>query len=137
MSTLTLRVTARFLTPVVVVLAAFFMVRGHDDPGGGFIAGLVLGAGVVLRWLAFGTNGIGRLLPLPPRVLLALGSGLAIVSGVTPLLFGDPLLSGTVVRVSVAGLELKAATSLVFDLGVLSIVLGMVGTFVVTLGQER
>lgn len=137
MSTIVLRATARLLTPVIVVLAVFFMLRGHDDPGGGFIAGLILGAGVVLRWLAFGPEGVGVLLPVRPAVLLAGGLAVAVVTGLVPLVFGEPFLSGTVVGTSIVGLEVKVATSLIFDVGVMSIVLGMVGTFVVALGQER
>lgn len=137
MSTIVLRATARLLTPVIVVLAVFFMLRGHDDPGGGFIAGLILGAGVVLRWLAFGPEGVGVLLPVRPAVLLAGGLAVAVVTGLVPLVFGEPFLSGTVVGTRVVGVEVKVATSLIFDVGVMSIVLGMVGTFVVALGQER
>ncbi len=137
MSTIVLRATARLLTPVIVALAVFFMLRGHDDPGGGFIAGLILGSGVVLRWLAFGPEGVGVLLPVRPAVLLAGGLAVAVVTGLVPLVFGEPFLSGTVVGTSIVGLEVKVATSLIFDVGVMSIVLGMVGTFVVALGQER
>jgi hypothetical protein len=54
-----------------------------------------------------------------------------------PLALGEPFLSGTVVGTSIVGREIKVATSLIFDVGVMSIVLGMVGTFVVALGQER
>jgi multicomponent Na+:H+ antiporter subunit B len=70
-------------------------------------------------------------------VLLAGGLAVAVVTGLVPLALGEPFLSGTVVGTSIVGREIKVATSLIFDVGVMSIVLGMVGTFVVALGQER
>jgi multisubunit Na+/H+ antiporter MnhB subunit len=132
-----LRHAARVLTPAIVVLAVFFLLRGHDDPGGGFIAGLVLGAGIVFRWLAFGSEGIGRLLPASPTVLLASGLGLAVVTGLAPMAFGEPFLKGEIWKAELWGGELKVTSSLVFDVGVSLVVVGMVGAFVRALGEER
>lgn len=128
---------ARALTPAVVVLALFFLWRGHDAPGGGFIAGLVFGAGIVLRWLAFGPDGIGPLLPAPPSRVLALGLVIAIGVGMVPVAVGEPFLSGAIWELSVLGTELKVASSLVFDVGVTFAVVGMVGAFVRGMGSIR
>jgi multisubunit Na+/H+ antiporter MnhB subunit len=137
MTTVILRTAARGLTPVAVILAMFFLIRGHNDPGGGFIAGLVLGAGIVLRWLAFGVEGVGRLLPVPPVALLGAGLVLAVGTGLVPVILGDPFLSGALWEARLLGIELKVASSLFFDVGVVLVVLGMVGAFVQTLGDER
>lgn len=137
LSTVILRAAARGLTPAIVILAVFFLLRGHDEPGGGFIAGLVLGAGIVFRWLAFGNEGIGRLLPLAPTSLLALGLGLAVGTGLAAVALGEPFLTGAVWKADVAGLQVKATASLVFDAGVMLVVVGMVGAFVRTLGASR
>ncbi len=136
MSTVILRTAARALTPAVVLLALFFLWRGHDAPGGGFIAGLVVGAGIVLRWLAFGPDRLAPLLPVDPRWFLGGGLALAVVAGLVPVILSEPLLSGTVWTAEVAGLELKVASSIVFDLGVSVVVVGMVGTFVRSLGSD-
>jgi multisubunit Na+/H+ antiporter MnhB subunit len=136
-STAILRHAARLLTPVIVILAVFFLLRGHDDPGGGFIAGLVLGAGIVFRWLAFGNEGIGRLLPADPVVLLASGLGLAVLTGLGAVVAGEPFLAGELWKTEVWGRELKVTSSLAFDVGVSLVVIGMVGAFVRALGEER
>ncbi|HSL11728.1 MAG TPA: MnhB domain-containing protein [Actinomycetota bacterium] len=136
-TTLILRVAARGLTPPVIALAVFFLWRGHDAPGGGFIAGLVLGAGVVLRWLAFGVDGIGALVPGPPARVLALGLVVAVTVGAVPLAFGEPFLSGAIWEPRVGDVEVKLASSLVFDVGVTLVVVGMVGAFVRGMGARR
>jgi multisubunit Na+/H+ antiporter MnhB subunit len=136
MTSVILRTAARALTPLVVVLAMFFLVRGHDAPGGGFIAGLVLGAGIVLRWLAFGVDGLRPLLPARPTTLLVAGLLLAVLAGIVPVLLDQPFLSGAVWKSELAGFEVKVASSLVFDTGVTLVVVGMVGAFVRSLGVE-
>jgi multisubunit Na+/H+ antiporter MnhB subunit len=136
-STLILRTTARALTPAVLALALFFLIRGHDAPGGGFIAGLVIGAGIVLRWLAFGVDRLSPLVPAEPLVIVGCGLGIAVASGIVPMLFGGAFLSGTVWELEAASLELKVASSIVFDLGVTFVVVGMVGAFVRSLGGVR
>jgi multicomponent Na+:H+ antiporter subunit B len=118
-----------------VALAIFFLLRGHDAPGGGFIAGLTLGAGTILRWLAFGPDGVGRLLPLPPLALVAAGLALAILTGVVSLVAGEAFLTGAVWSGEVVGLSVKVASSIAFDVGVTLLVLGAVGALVRSMGE--
>jgi multisubunit Na+/H+ antiporter MnhB subunit len=119
----------------VVVLGLFFLLRGHDAPGGGFIAGLTLGTGVILRWLAFGPRGVGRLMQVAPLTLIAAGLVLAIATGAVTTLLGEPFLSVALWTGEVVGLSFKVSSSLVFDVGVTSLVLGTVGALVRAMGE--
>ena len=98
---------------------AFF--AGHNRPGGGFAAGLLLGAVVVLRTVA------GLPQPLRPVPLLSIGAAIAATTALAPIVWGDVLLDQVVLDVTVPVLgTIKSGTSAVFDLGVTAIVVGMI-----------
>jgi multicomponent Na+:H+ antiporter subunit A len=132
-----LRFTSRALTPVILVVSVVLLLRGHDEPGGGFIAALTGGAAVILRYLAEGPYGVSRLIRVQPTTLLATGVGLGAVVGLAGLIAGGAFLEGAVWRVAapVFG-EVKLAASLGFDLGVAVAVVGAVAALVRVFGEE-
>jgi multicomponent Na+:H+ antiporter subunit A len=113
-----LRVGAKIVIPLLVLAAAVLFWRGHDEPGGGFIAGLVAGAAVAVASIA------GIRLRIPSAgVLLACGLVIALASA-----FLGPLVGGTImepIKISVPLLD-YVTSSLIFDLGVFLIVVGLV-----------
>lgn len=123
MSSPILRLTTRFLVLPLIVLAAYLLWRGHDAPGGGFIAALVFGVALALRGL---TDPPDRPLRFPPAgLLLGLGLLLSLTAVVLPLAFGDPLMYAYDTHVYPFGVDLHVSTSLVFDSGVAFIVVGL------------
>ena len=113
-----LRVGARIVIPLLVIAAAVLFWRGHDEPGGGFIAGLVAGAAVAVATI----SGIKLKLP-SSAVMLAVGLATALASGVIGPLTGGAALAPVKFEVPVVG---SLTSSLIFDLGVLLIVVGLV-----------
>ncbi|MGY1706449.1 hydrogen gas-evolving membrane-bound hydrogenase subunit E [Geodermatophilus sp. SYSU D00697] len=117
---LVLQVASRVLIPGMAVLSAYLLWRGHDEPGGGFIAALVGGIAVGLHQVASGFRGLPRYLRPEPLVgaglLVALGTGLGAAA------LGDPFL--TPFDIPVLG-ALGIGSALVFDLGVYLLVLGL------------
>lgn len=113
-----LRTIARVVSPVIVAYALLLLATGHYGPGGGFVAGLMISAAVVLRSQAFGA----ALLSRRWDVLMAVGLALAAGSSAIPLVVGKPLLQHTLL---VAG-GYRLPSSLIFDLGVLLLVAGSV-----------
>ena len=113
-----LRVGARIVIPLLLLAAAVLFWRGHDEPGGGFIAGLVAGAAVAVATI----SGIKVKLP-SSGVLLAVGLGTALASGLIGPLTGGAALAPVKMDVPVVG---SLTSSLIFDLGVLLIVVGLV-----------
>lgn len=124
MSWIPLREVSRPVTLLLVGMSLLVLLRGHNEPGGGFIGGLLAAAGFVVDALAHGPAHARKLLRTNPLNLLAAGLLLAALSGVPALLRGQPYLAAQ------WGGELlslgKLGTVLLFDAGVYLVVLGAV-----------
>ncbi len=123
-----LLVTAqRLLGPGVLILSAWLLLRGHYQPGGGFIAGLVGGIAVVLQFLVNGTGGLRRVQFLRASQLIAIGLTVAVLVGLLGLVLSGSFLDPVSISVPLpAGRELSLSSSLVFDVGVYLIVVALV-----------
>jgi multicomponent Na+:H+ antiporter subunit A len=122
----------RAASPLALVVALFLFFAGHNRPGGGFAAGLVLGAVVALRAVAG--------MPRPQNAIALLGAGGVIAGTVAmaPLLWGEPLLDQVVVEGTVPLLgAIKSGTALLFDAGVALVVLGLVVSVLNGLGADE
>lgn len=138
MNTVILRFTVRVLSPVIFGLSIYLLLRGHNAPGGGFIAALLAGTVVVLRHYAGGPRGALRSMPLSFAALVGSGLLLAVGMGFAGLVAGADFLTGGVQELTLplVGTQ-KVTASLVFDTGVYLIVLGVVVAIVSYLGEER
>ena len=119
-------------SPLAVLVAVFLFFAGHNRPGGGFAAGLVLGAVISLRTV----SGLQR--PANGIRLLAAGGVVAGLVAIAPMLWGDVVLDQVVLEatVPVRG-KIKAGTALVFDAGVALIVVGLVAAVLDGLGASE
>ncbi len=125
MSSLFLRTAVRLLLPLLFLFSLLLLFRGHDDPGGGFIGGVVAAAACSLHALAFGTEETRKMLRLRPAALLVAGLGLALASTLVGPLWGQPWFAGLWSQVVLPGLG-KIGTPLFFDIGIYLVVLGAV-----------
>lgn len=123
---------------VIKLLALWLFFRGHQEPGGGFIAGLVIAAAVALQGLAFGHRAADSIFPFPFHVLL--GSGLAISAAtvVGPVLLGQPFMKSAFghIHLPVLG-DLEWATAALFDLGVFLVVVGSAKAILLNIAEEK
>ncbi|MDQ3265261.1 MAG: monovalent cation/H+ antiporter subunit A [Myxococcota bacterium] len=118
-------VLVRLLLPVTGVVAAYLFLRGHNAPGGGFVAGLVMSVGFLLQYLVSGTVWVEEHLNLAPRTLLAVGLLLVLGTGVGAWAAGYPLLTSHAWHWTLPGLgEVHLPSATFFDLGVFLLVLG-------------
>lgn len=123
-------------TPIVFALLALgvhFFLRGHNAPGGGFIAGLIVAVAALLTRMAAQRG----LLLVRPRILMPIGLLLALVTGGVPMLFGYPFLKGwhgTVDLPLIGPVEL--ATAMPFDAGVFLVVIGATLTIIDLLADD-
>jgi multicomponent Na+:H+ antiporter subunit A len=136
---LILRTATRFLITLLFLASLFLLWRGHNEPGGGFIGGLVAAGALALYLIAFGEAAVRRLLHVEPRALLSLGLGVALVSGLVALLAHEAFMTGQWITVPLGeGLApLKLGTPLLFDVGVFLVVIGFTLTIILALERAQ
>ena len=132
---LILSTATRYLLPLLLLFSIFLLLRGHYEPGGGFVGGLVAAAAFALHAIAFGVPHTRGVLRVDPRVLIGAGVLVAAFSGLFAWLFGNPYLTAVWLKQPWPVLG-KVGTPLLFDLGVYFVVLGVVLKIVFVLAEE-
>jgi multicomponent K+:H+ antiporter subunit A len=118
-------VLVRLLLPAIAVVATFLFFRGHNAPGGGFVAGLVTSIAILMQYMVSGTRWVEDRLRLAPRKLIAAGFLLALATGAGAFLAGHPLLTSHTWHLVLPVLgEIHLPSATFFDLGVFSLVVG-------------
>ena len=120
-----LRSSTRLLLPLLLLFAFFLLLRGHNAPGGGFVGGLVAAAAIALYALAYSVAAAQQLLRVDLRVLMGTGLLCALVAALWGLFASTPLLTGIWYSQALPVVG-KVGTPLLFDLGVMLVVLGIV-----------
>ncbi len=127
---------SRPLLPLALVVAIFILMRGHNEPGGGFIAGLIAGTALILQHLASGIQWTQERLRFRYFPIIGLGVLLATVTGLGALLLGYPFLTSAVLHLDLPLIgELHLASAMAFDLGVFLVVVGTVMLILENLGR--
>ncbi len=132
---LILSTATRYLLPLLLLFSIFLLFRGHYEPGGGFVGGLVAAAAFALYAIAFGVTRTREVLRLDPRGLIGFGVLIAAFSGMLAWFVGNPYLT------AVWGQRIwpvigKLGTPLLFDIGVYLAVLGVVLKIIFVLAEE-
>jgi multicomponent Na+:H+ antiporter subunit B len=137
MNSLILRTATRLLFTLLLLFSIFILLRGHNEPGGGFIAGLVTGGAFVLYAMAYDVGTARRALRIEPLALIGLGLLLAAGSGFLPLFSGEPFLTGKWISLDWLDAEpIKLGSPVIFDIGVYLVVIGASLTIILTLAEE-
>ena len=118
-------VLVRLLLPATALVACYLFLRGHDQPGGGFVAGLVFSVGLVLQYMISGTEWVEAHLPVFPRRWIATGLLLALGTGLGALAWGYPFLTSHMVHIDLPLVgQVHVASAMFFDSGVFALVVG-------------
>lgn len=130
-------VVVRLLFHSIVVVALFLLFSGHNAPGGGFAAGLLVGIALAVRYLVGGRYELGEAAPVHPGLLLGSGLFLSAGVGLMALIFGGSVLQSVIVELTLPVFgDVKLVTSLFFDVGVFLVVIGLVLDLLRSLGAE-
>lgn len=136
-ATVILATTARFLLPLLLLFSIFLLAVGHNEPGGGFVGGLVAASAFALYAIAYGVESARRLIRVDLRALAGIGLAAIGASALAGPLRGQPLLTGRWWTVALPGPgTLDLGTPLLFDVGVYLVVVGTVLTILLTLAEE-
>lgn len=126
----------RFLLPLALLVSVHLFLRGHNAPGGGFIAGLVTAVALVLQYMASGIAWTQRQWRQAFHPLIAAGVITASATGMASFLFGHPFLTSTFGHASMPVIgEFELASAMVFDLGVFLTVVGVIMLILANLGK--
>jgi multicomponent K+:H+ antiporter subunit A len=130
-------VLVRLLFPMAALVSIYFLLRGHNAPGGGFVGGLVMATAVIVQYMISGTIWVETRLRIHPQIWIALGLLAAVVTG-----FGAWLASQSFLTALAADLPLPligdvhVSSVLVFDLGVYMLVVGATALMLVALAHQ-
>ncbi len=136
-NTVILHTAALALLPLQLLFSVFLLLRGHDEPGGGFIAGLVASGAMVLYLFAHGVPATRKIMRFEPRDLLGAGLFLGVISAFPALMLGQPFMTAQWWIFDLFGTEIKLSTVLIFDIGVYLAVIGTILTVVVSLTEAE
>ena len=122
MNSLVLSALARFFFALMIAVSLYILTRGHNEPGGGFVGGLVGASGFAVLALAEGVAAARRALRVHPVALMGTGLALALLSGLPGLVLRGSFLAHWWLHLG----DFHTGTALVFDIGVYLVVIGAV-----------
>ena len=141
MKSIILRAGTRYLAGLLLLFSVYMLLRGHNEPGGGFIGGLIGSTAFVLYAIACGAKDARKALRLSPQNIAMAGLGIALLAGLMAALFGDALFTGQWYFMGAdksdpddKGLPLSSV--LVFDIGVYLVVFGSIIALVFAMEEE-
>ena len=135
MKTIIFKTASGYLLPILVLFAVFILLRGHYEPGGGFVGGLIASIAFVLHSFANGIEKTKGIIKFHPGFFMPIGLSLALLSGFAPMLYDLPFMTGLWAHdpVPVIGL---IGSALFFDIGVFFVVIGVVLTIIFTISES-
>ncbi|MEW6023298.1 MAG: monovalent cation/H+ antiporter subunit A [Pseudomonadota bacterium] len=127
----------RFLLPFMGMIAVYFFMRGHNLPGGGFVAGLIFATALIVQYMMAGTDWVESHLRLRPHRWIGFGLLTACLTGIGAWFFGYPFLTSHTAHVPLPLLgEIHIPSAFVFDLGVFLVVVGTTMLILVALAHQ-
>ena len=141
-SPLMLRITASWILPIALVVSLYIFLRGHNLPGGGFIAGLITAMALIIQYIALGQDQTEQMLKAKSgrlyEIWIGIGLSVAGLTGLAAWFWGRPFLTSAHIYVNPPLIgELHLASAALFDVGVYVTVVGAVMLMISVLGDSR
>ena len=123
---------------IILTFGVYLFISGHNQPGGGFIGGLVLATAFVLMFLTFDSETVNKAIPFDFKKISALGVLLAFSSSTLPMFFGQPFMSQTFgyFDLPIFG-KTELATVTIFESGVALTVIGVVVNIITSISEDE
>ena len=136
MNSLILSTATRYMLPLMLLFSIFLLLRGHNEPGGGFVGGLVAAAAFSLYAFAFQVQRARQALRVEPRILIGGGLLIAASSGILSFFNRTPFMTA-VWRTEPVPVIGKLGTPVMFDFGVYLLVIGVTLTIIFSLAESE
>ncbi len=136
MRSLILRTVAPLIVGLMVLFSIFVLLRGHNEPGGGFIGGLIAVAALSIYGIAFGVETVRRAIVFHPLAIAGAGLMLSTLSGLVSMVFHVPFMTGLWIYPVILGEEVPLSSVMTFDIGVYLVVVGAMTSVALSL-EER
>jgi len=135
MKSIIFKTASNYLLPLLLLFSVFILLRGHYLPGGGFVGGLIASIAFVLHSLGNGLKETRQIILFHPGFLMPFGLSVALISGILPLFFGEPILTGLWYEqpLPIVGM---VGSALFFDAGVYLVVIGITLTIMFTITES-
>ncbi len=137
MRTVIFKTIAPALTAIMVVFSVFVLLRGHNEPGGGFIGGLIAASAVAIYGIAVGVEEVRRAMRVDPIAVAGFGVFIAAFAGLLSLGQSVPYLTGLWAYFEIGGSKITVSTPLVFDVGVYLAVVGTISAIALALEEDE
>lgn len=129
-----LQTVTKVLLYLILTFSIYLFFAGHNNPGGGFIGGLMTAAALLLMYLAFDVETMERVLPFDFKKLTAIGLLIAVMTGLGSIVLGVPFLSHSFGYFDIPLIgKTELATAVLFDLGVYLTVVGITMTIILSI----
>ena len=135
MNTVIFRTMAPLIVAIMLVFAVYICLRGHNEPGGGFIGGLIAASSIAILGMAKGAPATRRALRVDPMAIAGFGVIIAALSGIVSLFTGNPFMTSHWLYLDLGETTVPLSTPLVFDIGVFLVVFGTISA--IALGLEE
>jgi multicomponent K+:H+ antiporter subunit A len=130
-------VLVRLLLPFSGAVALYLLLRGHNEPGGGFVAGLLVAIALITQYMMVGASWVEAHLAVRPLRWMALGLLAAVGTGLASMAFGFPFLTTHTAHVTLPWIgDLHIASAMFFDLGVFAVVVGATVLILIALAHQ-
>ena len=131
----------RTLTPLIVgimlIFSVYICLRGHNEPGGGFIGGLIGASAVAIYGISSGVHAVRRALRFDPLAIAGAGLVLAALSGIVSIFGETPFMTSIWLYLPIGDAIVPLSTPLFFDLGVYLVVFGTIAGIALSLESDR
>ncbi|MEJ8473911.1 Na+/H+ antiporter subunit B [Roseibium algae] len=136
MRTIIFRTIAPYLAALMILFSIFVLLRGHNEPGGGFIGGLIAASALAIYGIACGVAAVRRSIVVHPMNLAAFGLFIAALAGVPSLFLRQSFMTSQWLSFHFFDVDVDLSTPMVFDIGVYFVVVGAISSIALAL-EER
>ena len=136
MNTVIFRTIAPMIVSTMLVFSIYVCLRGHNEPGGGFIGGLIAASAIAVLGMASSAKDARRALRFDPLTIAGVGVLLSGCSGVLSIFNGNPFLTSIWLYLDLGGSIVPLSTPMLFDIGVYCVVFGTIASIALALESE-